>query len=609
MPVLVASVCGAWQARDSVEVQLSMTPLGSAASQTVFKQGDTVTVRFSIRDKVSGTPLSGQYPSAWMDLRGEVDAAHPVTCRQRVQRILNADLFSRPEVDLNTYRVMALNDDASVTVVDPEFGYGNTRLLALIPLRSRGVDWALTSGSSPVLFVSMPGVGKVAAIDTSSWQVVREIDAAGAIGRVALQPDGKYLWAATDSGVLAIDTGKMQTAARLTTAAGPHDFAFSPDSRLVFVTNQSAGAVSLIDAGRLAVVRQVRTGPQPVSIAYSAQSERAYAIDGTSGDISAIDGASAKDPLSISVAAGLNAIRFARDGRFGIVLNRREKRVYILDTSTNRIVQSTSLDHEPDQIAFSDTVAYIRQADSDAVLMVPLDAIGIEGRSVPVADFTGGQHPPGQAGLTTPAAGIVRAPGENAVLVANPGDKAIYYYSEGMAAPMGLFSNYAREPRAVLVLDRSLRQTAPGIYQTTSHLPRPGMHTMAFLLDSPPAVQCWDFEVLPDPNLPENSRERVEVESLNPDVVQTGVPVSLRFRIRSVKTAKLRADATDLLVQAYLMPGADQQRKPAKAAHDGIYEAALLFSKPGIYRVHLRSPSLGLNLQDYTLTLTAVDPK
>ena len=28
------------------------------------------------------------------------------------------------------------------------------------------------------------------------------------------------------------------------------------------------------------------------------------------------------------------------------------------------------------------------------------------------------------------------------MLVANPRDKAIYYYQEGMAAPMGQFSNY-----------------------------------------------------------------------------------------------------------------------------------------------------------------------
>ena len=39
----------------------------------------------------------------------------------------------------------------------------------------------------------------------------------------------------------------------------------------------------------------------------------------------------------------------------------------------------------------------------------------------------------------------------------------IYYYSEGMAAPMGNFQNYRRVPRAVKVVDRSLREEARGL--------------------------------------------------------------------------------------------------------------------------------------------------
>ena len=39
---------------------------------------------------------------------------------------------------------------------------------------------------------------------------------------------------------------------------------------------------------------------------------------------------------------------------------------------------------------------------------------------------------------------IVPAPEGDSVLVANPADRVIYYYSEGMAAPMGSFQNYRR---------------------------------------------------------------------------------------------------------------------------------------------------------------------
>ena len=47
------------------------------------------------------------------------------------------------------------------------------------------------------------------------------------------------------------------------------------------------------------------------------------------------------------------------------------------------------------------------------------------------------------------------------MLVANPADKMIYFYAEGMAAPMGSFQNYRRDPKALLVLENGLRESEP----------------------------------------------------------------------------------------------------------------------------------------------------
>jgi hypothetical protein len=81
-------------------------------------------------------------------------------------------------------------------------------------------------------------------------------------------------------------------------------------------------------------------------------------------------------------------------------------------------------------------------------------------KEAPVSSFPAGQKSPGDSPSTSIASAIVPAPGEGSVLVANPADRMIYYYTEGMAAPMGSFQNYKRDPRALLVLDNSLRETA-----------------------------------------------------------------------------------------------------------------------------------------------------
>ena len=100
-----------------------------------------------------------------------------------------------------------------------------------------------------------------------------------------------------------------------------------------------------------------------------------------------------------------------------------------------------------------------------------------------------------------PADSIIPAPGAGAVLVANPKDQSVYYYSEGLAAPMGTFSNYKREPRAVLVIDRSLRERSrPGVYETVARLDQPGQFDVVFLLDQPRIVHAFPVTVEPDPD-------------------------------------------------------------------------------------------------------------
>ena len=65
-------------------------------------------------------------------------------------------------------------------------------------------------------------------------------------------------------------------------------------------------------------------------------------------------------------------------------------------------------------------------------------------------------------------------PGGGAVVAANRADKTVYYYAEGMMAPIGSFLNSSREPLAVRIVDRSIKETAPGFYSAEVEFSRPG---------------------------------------------------------------------------------------------------------------------------------------
>jgi hypothetical protein len=224
--------------REGIAIQFEMEPVAPDTGKRPFREGDIVRFRFRVNDTNSGAPLSGLYPAAWLDLHSETEQAESGSCKQKVAAFIGASLLSAAELDLNVYYVLALNDDATISVVDPLFGFGTTKLRDMIFLKSPGEDWVLTSDQK-FLFVSMPDSDEVAVADTSTWDVVANLSVGPRPARVALQPDGKYLWVgygshpgeAQTSGVAVIDTEGLSVVKSIPTGGGHHEIAFSPDDR------------------------------------------------------------------------------------------------------------------------------------------------------------------------------------------------------------------------------------------------------------------------------------------------------------------------------------------------------------------------------------------
>jgi YVTN family beta-propeller protein len=579
--------------REGIAVELEMEPRGGGEA---FREGHPVTFRFRITDTTTGTPLSGVYPAAWMDLKPESErAAGYEECRDKVEAFIGGSLLSPPELDLNVYYVLALNQDSTISVVDPLFGFGTTKLLDMIFLDSPGEDWALSDDGAS-LFVTLPDSDRVAVADTGNWKVVEELDAGPRPSRLMLQNDGRYLWVSVTGGVAVIDVEGPSVVARIETGRGPHELAVDADDRTVFVTNAGDGTVSMIDVATLTEVAEVAAGREPVSVAYSSAAGAAY-VSSRDGVLTAVDAGSREVVNRIETEPGLERIRFAPDGRLGFVVVPSRDQVHIVDAAGGRVVQTADVEDGPDQVTFSDHLAYVRHRGSEIVLMIPLDQVGREGVPVPVVDFPGGHVPFGKVSRPSPADGIVQAPGATAVLVANPADRAIYFYKEGMAAPMGQFQNYSREPRAVLAVDRSLGEAAPGSYETTATLRRPGRYDVAFFLDSPRTIHCFEVEVAPNPEL-EARRARnqpLTVEAVAAaDELRAGEEVPFRFRLVDPASAAPRAGVDDLRVLTYRGPGLDARRQWARPVGKGVYEIDFAPPREGVYYLFVESASSGL---------------
>lgn len=586
--------------QNGTNVTVSVDHLAKSAAAGV-REYENVVVRVKMTDVATGSPLPGASPAAWVDRRYLSGPLTPEQCVGEVKRFAEGSTFSHTELDLTSFYVALLNSDPTITVVDPRFGYGDTRLLAMIALDGPGEDWALT-GNGDRLFVSVPSTGKVVAIDTGTWQIVATATGIPHAARIMLQPDEAYLWVAydagqDDSGVAVLDPHEMKTVARIHTGRGYHQMAFTEDSATAFVTNPEDGVVSVLDVRSLSKTADLATGSRPGWIDYSSFAKEAYVANEGDGKIVAIDGITHQIRATMTATPGLGQIRFVPGGRFALVVNPDNDYIYVIDSASNQIIQQSKLEKGPDRISFTDKEAHIRHRGTDSVLMIALDSLGRKDAELSVADFSGGRHNPGSMSRFSPADSIVQASGDNAVLVANPGDASVYLYMEGAAAPMGNFSNYGHEPRAVLSVDRNLRERAPGVYETTATLPSQGTYDFALFVDRPRIVACFDLPIAPDPALARFTPPKLKVESRVTSPPRAGQPSQLAFRLTRADTGMPESDAKDVVV--LMMGPLWQRRDRATYLGNGIYAVNFTVPTPGVYNVLLGSASLGLNYTQY----------
>jgi DNA-binding beta-propeller fold protein YncE len=539
---------------------------------STMKEGKAAEFSFHVSDAATGAPLTGARPAAWLSLHH--GAAASKDCTRQVATYLAGDLSARADVDLNNYFVLAMNEDASLSVVDPLFGFGGSKLLAMVELEATGEDWALAADQSK-LFVSMPAANSVAVIDTRTWNVVRRVATGPHPRRLILR---HRLFVADDEGVTAIDAA---TSSVIRLRIGKtHDLAASDD--LVFAATESA--IVLIDAHTAKVVATHGIAEGPVkAVAWSSAAMAVYAIAG--------DHLVAPNGSSIPIRPGAVQIHFAPGGRYALIANPAQNVVEVLDAARNRIVQTAAISDGPDQITFTDLLAYVRRRTSETILTIPLKQLGTEGQPLSVADFPGGQHAYGE-GAQSIADSIVPAVDGPSVLLANPADKMIYLYKEGMAAPLGGFSNYGHQPRAALVVDRGLREARPGTYATSVPVTKAGTYDVVFFLDAPRVVACFTMSVEPnDPTPPRPVPRLAAVEP--PKSLAIGVPARLRFALTG-PGGRAMSRARDVRALALEAPGIWQQRGDAAPLADGTYQFTFIPPGAGTYYLYVESESLGL---------------
>ena len=587
--------------RDGIAIDFEARPLDGRQS---LVEGANAEVRFMVTDLTSGQPVPGLTPGVWLDLAKNTQGreGEQKQCKDKIALYLKGVVGMQPMVDLNGYYMLVMNKDASITVVDPVVSFGGvTSTYATIVLRKPPMDWARSSDGKR-LFVTMPAAGQVAVVDTQAFRVIADVDAGRNPVRAALQPDGRYLWVGNngrgdDSGVTVIDTATLKPVLTAATGAGHHEIAFSEDSRWAFVSSRDAGTVTVFDVAGLKPAKTIKTGTRPISVAYSTLARTLYVADGAEGTITAVDGEQLTVRSVVKGQPGFGPLRITPDGRFAMALNTLENTVTVIDVAANEVVHTVVVAAEPYQLTFTRAFAYIRGLASERVTMINLGSLG-KGKSPTVQSFQAGAMPPKLAGDLPIADGMSSAKADAAMFVVNPTDNTTYFYMEGMNAPMGSYLNRGHSARGVTVVDRSIKEVAPGVFATQVRMPTAGNYDVAFMLDRPRVLHCFSADVQPDLALEQKyAGARAGLSLASPLAAAPGT-ASVKVRLTEGRESQPRAGVQDVTIRYFRAPSAPARQVVARDIGNGEYEAQLELGEVGAYYVHVGVPSLKIRFGD-----------
>ena len=529
-----------------------------------------------------------------------------LACRRKIAGFAGGQLSQKPTIDLNGYYLLALQDDNSISLIDPLTRVGSTSLLRTVKLRSPGADFVL-SGDQSYLYVTMPRVNAVAVIDTLKMKVLRELSVGTRPTRLATQPDGKYVWVSSEGSgyTYIIDTKTNRIKKALELGPGAHRFAFDDKSKFAYIVSSSnPGRFNMIRISDMTRIRQLKLGKKPAGLAYSPISKAIYIADEELGVVHVYERKKGRFSKPIKLSPGVSSVRFEPDGRWGFVPNTEKGTVTILDASGKFQPRTMDSGRRPDQVSFTDDYAYIRNLGSRWITLIKLDSLGRSER-IDSAKVNIYQSPPEAAKGVLLANAIDAEPHGMGVMVASPAERTIYYYMEGMNAPMGGVRGMIRSARGVLVLDKSLQEAIPGTHTTSVKIRKAGVYDVPFLIrdirGEARVYGCFRLEVRSkrgelraQPFKFPISVERVSVKT----TFRPGEAALLRFRVTDPELGQALENLPDVRIMAFRMPGNWRWIERAHFVGNGVYQARFVFPTEGSYYILVESRSKGVKFGD-----------
>ena len=237
-------------------------------------------------------------------------------------------------------------------------------------------------------------------IDAEARKLIKRVRIGGNPYNLAFTPDGSHLlvldWSSDTSSdeVIFYDLKAEKIDGRVDVSTWPAHAIFSRDGKLLYVSGETAGDVTVIDVAQRTVVgRIVHGGGDAMGLALTADGKTLYAAAGENKAILKIDTATNKAVGEIPLPGIVHEATLTLDGKYLYTTLRKINKIVVVRTSDDKIVASIPQKGYPDLVTMEPTGrrALVTNRWADLVSVIDL-ASHNQVRTIPV-----GKAPHGMA--------------------------------------------------------------------------------------------------------------------------------------------------------------------------------------------------------------------
>ena len=237
-------------------------------------------------------------------------------------------------------------------------------------------------------------------IDAESKKLVRRVKIGGNPYNLAFTPDGRHLlvldWSSDTSNdeVIFYDLKEQKIDGRVEVSTWPAHAIFSRDGKLLYVSGETAGDVTVIDVAQRKVVgRIIHGGGDAMGLALRSDGKTLYAAAGENKMLVKIDTATNKTVGEIPLPGIVHEATLTLDGKYLYTTLRKTNKIVVVGTADEKIVKVIPQKGFPDLVMMEPTGRYALVTNRYADLVSVIDlSTHAQVRTIPV-----GKAPHGMA--------------------------------------------------------------------------------------------------------------------------------------------------------------------------------------------------------------------